>query len=251
MTQVAEIIIFKKREGVLSKRLHLSADGATLENDSSECRMARGDATRAVLGSVDDFAAFINECPSDVALALGQLKRKLEPGETVSVVTKRQLREGTDTTAISRSRDYIEYRQGAPGFALLDFDTKGMPDDVKRRLAGAGGFRAVIKTLIPSLEGVATVERASTSSGLYRTDTGAELPGSSGIHLYVWVRDVADSARFLKALHARAWLAGFGWYMVGAAGHLLERSIVDRMVGQPERLAFEGAPALEPALAQR
>ena len=38
--------------------------------------------------------------------------------------------------------------------------------------------------------------------------------------------------------------------MVGAGGQLLERSIVDRMVGAPERLVFEGRPILEPPLAQ-
>ena len=37
--------------------------------------------------------------------------------------------------------------------------------------------------------------------------------------------------RFLKTLHARCWLGGFGWMNVGAAGQLLERSIIDRMVG--------------------
>jgi hypothetical protein len=248
MTQtVAEIIIFKKHGGVLSKRLHLDAAGK-LENDSSECRMATGVAVRSVLGSIGEFAEFIDACPLDFALALGQLKGA--GGGAVPVVTKRQLRAGVSATAISRSQEFIEYRKGVPGFLLLDYDTKGMPDDVKRRLDDAGGFRAAIETLIPSLKGVATIERASTSSGLYRTDIGAEIPGSNGVHLYLWVRDVADSTRFLKALHARAWLAGFGWYLVGAAGQLLERSIVDRMVGQPERLVFEGAPVLDPPLAQ-
>ena len=38
--------------------------------------------------------------------------------------------------------------------------------------------------------------------------------------------------------------------MVGAAGQLLERSIVDRMVGGPERLVFEGGPMLVPPLQQ-
>jgi hypothetical protein len=38
--------------------------------------------------------------------------------------------------------------------------------------------------------------------------------------------------------------------MVGAGGQLLERSIVDRMVGAPERLVFEGGPILNPPLAQ-
>jgi hypothetical protein len=37
---------------------------------------------------------------------------------------------------------------------------------------------------------------------------------------------------------------------VGVAGQLLERSIVDRVVGASERLVFEGPPILEPPLIQ-
>jgi hypothetical protein len=66
----------------------------------------------------------------------------------------------------------------------------------------------------------------------------------------VAVQDGSEIERFLKALHDRCWLAGFGWMMVGAGGQLLERSIVDRMVGGPERLVFEGAPILKPPLKQ-
>ena len=38
--------------------------------------------------------------------------------------------------------------------------------------------------------------------------------------------------------------------VVGGGGQLLNRSIVDRLVGAPERLIFEGAPILDPPLAQ-
>jgi hypothetical protein len=41
-----------------------------------------------------------------------------------------------------------------------------------------------------------------------------------------------------------------GWLTVGAGGQLLEGSIVDRMVGGPERLVFEGGPVLVPPLVQ-
>jgi hypothetical protein len=70
------------------------------------------------------------------------------------------------------------------------------------------------------------------------------------VHVYVTVRDGIHIERFLKTLHARCWLKGFGWMLVGAGGQLLERSIVDRMVGAPERLVFEGAPILDPPLRQ-
>src|SRR5262249_10074020 len=76
------------------------------------------------------------------------------------------------------------------------------------------------------------------------------LPGSDGVHVYIEVKDGADIERFLRALHDRCWLAGFGWMMVSKSGALLERSIVDRTVGGPERPVFEGGPVLLPPLQQ-
>ncbi len=64
------------------------------------------------------------------------------------------------------------------------------------------------------------------------------------------VRDGRDVERFLKDLHERCWLHGFGWHLIGGAGQLLDRSIVDRMVGFGERLCFEGAPVVVPPLTQ-
>lgn len=104
--------------------------------------------------------------------------------------------------------------------------------------------------MLPELAAVGRVSRSSTSAGLFNQQTGAKLPGSNGLHVFLLVQDGADIERFLKSVHARCWLAGFGWLMVGAGGQLLERSIVDRMVGAPERLVFEGAPVLAPPLAQ-
>ena len=118
--------------------------------------------------------------------------------------------------------------------------------EIERR----GGFRGAIVDVVPALAKVARVERASTSAGLNRSDTGEQFPGSGGQHDYLAVRDGADIERFLKTLHDKCWLAGLGWYMVGASGQLLERSIIDRSVGWPERLVFEGDPVLKPPIAQ-
>src|SRR4029079_11102200 len=100
------------------------------------------------------------------------------------------------------------------------------------------------------LKDIARVTRSSTSAGLSRADTGAALPESDGVHVYVAEKDGADSERFLRALHDRCWLGGLGWMIVSSSGALLERSIVDRMVGGPERLVFEGGPDLAPLLQQ-
>ena len=149
---------------------------------------------------------------------------------------------------ITRTGSNIIYR--GPAFALLDFDTKGMPPTVAGELKRRGGFWDALLTVLPVLKEVARVTRSSTSSGLSRSDNGVTVPGSDGVHVYITEKDGADSERFLKTLHARCWLAGFGWMMVGAAGTPLERSIVDRMVGGPEHLMFEGGPVLVKPLVQ-
>jgi hypothetical protein len=105
-------------------------------------------------------------------------------------------------------------------------------------------------TVAPGLQRAARVSRASTSAGLYRADTGARIVGAGGAHHYVLVKDGGDIARFLRDLHDRLWLRGLGWYEVGRAGQLLDRSLVDRMVGYGERLCFEGAPEVGPPLRQ-
>jgi hypothetical protein len=125
-----------------------------------------------------------------------------------------------------------------------------MPAEVAARITELGGFWGAVVSVVPELKNIARVRRRSTSAGLYRTDTGEQLAGSNGLHVYIEVADAADAERFLKTLHARSWLAGLGWMMVGKGGQLLERSIIDRMVGAPERLVFEGAPVLEPPLGQ-
>ena len=149
---------------------------------------------------------------------------------------------------IARTSANIGYQ--GPAFALLDYDTKGMPPAVAAQLKQLGGFWPALLSALPALGDVGRVTRRSTSSGLSRTDTGRKVAGSDGIHLYIKVDDGDDVERFLRALHDRCWMAGLGWCMVSASGALLERSIVDRMVSGAERLVFEGGPILTPPLKQ-
>jgi hypothetical protein len=133
---------------------------------------------------------------------------------------------------------------------LVDFDRKGMPPETASRLEKIDGVWNVLVTVIPDLARAGRVERPSTSTGLYNTQTGERIRGSGGYHYYVLIKDGTDAERFLQTLHARCWLNGWGWSIVGKAGHLLERSLVDRVCGTPERLAFEGPPVLEPPISQ-
>jgi hypothetical protein len=241
-----ELVKFTKTGGPLTKRISLASDG-TLVSDGSACVMTNGTAERVKIVGIDELAALIGSLHPSQAIALGALRTDLP--DRVEVTTKKGLVNGVARPdIIARTGANIVYH--GPAFALLDFDTKGMPAGVAAELKRAGGFWDALLTVLPALKDTAHVTRRSTSAGLSRADTGETLPGSDGVHVYVEAKDGADSERFLQALHDRCWLAGLGWMMVSTSGALLERSIVDRMVGGPERLVFEGGPVLVPPLQQ-
>jgi hypothetical protein len=247
-----EIVGLTKSGGPLTKKISLSETGALI-SDGSACIMVAGEAKRFTFNNLTIFADVIGRLGSDRAIALGALHHELP--KQVNVLTKRRIIQlngeaPTDVVVICRTHENISYRPGKPALVLVDFDAKGMPDYVRRNIDRAGGPVLALQQVLPELADCGHVIRASTSAGLSRNDTGQVIQGSSGVHIYISAEDGSDAERFLRTLHDRCWLAGFGWKMVGAAGQLLDRSIVDRMVYAAERLVFEGAPVLEEPLRQ-
>ena len=213
--------------------------------------MSEGRARRAVFRDLAEFADEINTLSASEAIALGALRDDLP--DVVDITTKDRLQKlngATPPSLVARTSEFFTYREGETTVALIDIDMKGMPNHVRAALDEVGGFLPALTKVLPEMARAGRIERSSTSTGIYRTDTGTEFPGSGGLHIFVLVQNGADVERFLRSLHSRCWLHGFGWMMVGAGGQLLERSIVDRMVYAPERLVFEGAPVLIPPLAQ-
>ncbi len=242
-----EMSLIAKVGGALTKRIALSDAG--VESDSGACFLMTGTASRLKLRDVGDLAEQIQRFEPRHALTLGGLRPDLP--EHVTLRVKRELNGQEPPDIIARTGENFVYRPGYPALVLLDHDTKGMPPEIADRMRSLGGFEAALRsTVLPELGSVARLTRASTSAGLYRTDTGERLPASNGVHLYLMIRNGTDVERFLKTLHVRLWLTGFGWLMIGIGGQVLERSIVDRMVGGAERLVFEGPPILLPPLAQ-
>jgi hypothetical protein len=242
-----EITLIKKSgpNPVMSKRIFLDEHGKVC-SDGSQCLMAQGTATRATAETAADLAKHIMACGTDQAIALGAMRADI--ANSAKITTRAKV--GDSPGAITRTREFIDYPQGAPAWALIDFDTKGMPVDVAASIEAAGGMWKALLKVAPGLERAARVSRASTSSGLYHSDTEAQCCGSGGVHHYVLVKDAADIERFLKDLHDRCWEQGWGWHLIGRAGQLLDRSLVDRTVAYGERLCFEAAPVIERPLAQ-
>ena len=245
MSAPVELTKITKDSGAVTKRVHLNPDGS-IGNDSSRCAIGKGRMTRLHLPDWRDFKEMLEATPRNTAYALGALRPGLP--DSVQLVRKRDPQSAQPGVA-TRTADAILYREKCPGFALLDFDTKGMPPGVKTRLQDLGGFRGALGRVCPGFAAAGHIRRRSTSAGVINELTG-ESYQSDGQHLYVLVRDGAAAQRFLYALHDRCWLAGLGWHIVGQAGQLLERSIVDRAVCAPERLVFEASPDLEPPLKQ-
>jgi hypothetical protein len=242
-----EITLIKKAgpNPVMSKRIFLDGQNKIC-SDGSQCQMAQGIATRATAETATDLAEHIMRCGTEQAIALGALRIDLP--YSVQITTRAKLKDNGG--AITRTRDFIDYPKAVPAWALIDFDTKGMPANVAASIEAAGGMWNALMQVAPGLERAARVSRASTSSGLYRSDTGTQFSGSGGLHHYILVKDASDIERFLKDLHDRCWEQGLGWHLIGRAGQLLDRSLVDRTVAYGERLCFEGAPIIEPPLAQ-
>ena len=240
-----ELTVFSKTGGPLTKRVTLTADGK-IASDGIACYMARGRAKRVRIGGVGELAALIERSDLKQAIALGSLRDGL-PDE-VRIVTKAAIARAPRQRC--RRPDRREPRLSARTVCAGAVRFRQQRNDAVGVLDAAGGFWPALVSVLPALATAGHLVRLSTSAGLGRADTGEAFPGSGGLHAYVTIADGTDAARFLKTLHARCWLAGFGWMNVGSAGQLLERSIIDRMVGAPERLVFEGPPVVEPPLHQ-
>jgi hypothetical protein len=233
-------------EGRLTKKFWLTPNGTLVKAPGGQ--VTYGSAERIWVTGVAELAQLAEGQTSSQAFALGTLRADLP--DKVEVTTKRRLLNGVARPdLIARTNANIVY--DGRSLALLDYDTTGMPVAVRTELERANGFLSALLAVLPDLKDTALLVRRSTSARLWRTDTGEALPGSDGLHVYLEIVDGTDSARFLKALHDRCWLAGFGWMVVSTSGSLLERSIIDRTVGASGRPVFEGPPVLEPPLRQR
>jgi hypothetical protein len=126
-----EITLFAKSGGPLTKCIALAADGS-VTTDSSECRMSRGSARRVRIADVAQLGKLIEGLASTEAIALGALRPSLP--DPVQIVTKHELNGVAQHGVIARTGHSIVFSNGQTAFALLDFDTKGMPPDVAARL---------------------------------------------------------------------------------------------------------------------
>ena len=218
----------KKHGGaLLCKRICLGEDGRPV-SDGSPCAMARGTAKRVRLNGspAANLVSEILDLGSHEALVLGDLadglpdKIKLEKDEFADAERGHLRADPADLRPSAGSR-----RQ-----RCSTMTRRRMPGDVRQRLAeaAAGSKAPSPASLLPGYAELARV--------LPRLDLGRHLQSRHrralprqrrAARLRLRRRTAPTSRGFLETLQKRAWLAGFGWIMVGARGQLLVRSIVD------------------------
>ena len=241
-----EITIFHKTDGILSKRISLTKSGV-ITADRSECWMSKGEATRKKLNGPASLADLIDNMPSEQALALGRLK----PGLPDVVEIARKTGSGRVGTRHHRPHRRLSvFRTGEACLHAVRSRPQGNDGCGQDEAEGGGRVLERDDASDSGLAGAARVTRRSTSAGLYNARQANPLSGSLNRHVYISVKDGSDIARALTTVQDRLWLAGYGYFVVGAAGQLLVRSIIDAAVYGPERLVFEGAPELVPPVAQ-
>src|SRR5207244_13012439 len=133
--------------------------------------------------------------------------------------------------------------------AMLDFDPAGAPTSLLTAIASPDQTRALLIAAVPELAAAPMLWRPSSSSYLYRGRT--ELHGLRGQRIYIAVARASDIPLLGQLLYERLWALGYGYVVVSASGQLLDRTLLDASVWQPERLDFAAGPTCVPPLQRR
>ena len=208
--------------------------------------MARGAVRVARADTGAELAAILAGLATNEALSIGRPKGGLTEAR---IIPKERAIADPQPGRIARALEFFAF-DPAPGWLLIDYDDKGQPPEVRAQVKALGGPWPALVSLWPELAEAERVFRPSASDGVTAPGCG-ELQSSSA-HFFIRFADMSRAKETVDRLHARAWAAGLGFFIVAKKGGggdkapLLSRSIVDTSVASPERLVFEAPPILHP-----
>ena len=204
-------------------------------------QMVEGHAKVVEVANVDEFAALLLTLTSSQALAYG-----IPPVAEGPVMTRQNwLAAGKPASAVCRTKECMQWADGH-GVFLMDYDPE-VPNKVLTR----DELINVIGTVCPSLAECGLVHWVSSSSHIYREDTGAQVRGLAGQRVYFLVENAIDITEAGERLQVHLWANGYGHIKISSAGSLLPRTVVDSTVWQTNRLDFAAGAECVPPLVQR
>jgi len=228
-------LITSEKPSQLAKQFNLGTNGELKRKSAGS--LVRGEYQRIEAGTPNALAALIDSLKPNQALTFGTVKEL----ERSPIASKKEATESD----ITRTRDFFDW-PAAPGWLMVDYDPKATEQPLTR-----DDLLSVLTEVWPEIENAPLVLGDSGSSWIFNKTTDECLKGGAGLRCYVLVSDARDIPRAGEILHKRLWLEGYGYYAVSASGALLERSTVDAMVWQPERLDFAAGAKCSPPLEQR
>lgn len=218
----------------LSKHFSLKGDGTLRKHSGGS--LTRGHSERRTVATPHELADLLSGLETNQALTFGVASK-----ETAPIASKKRAQPGE----ITRTRDYFDWQQG-PGWLLIDYD----PADGQTPLTAAE-LRSELCDVVDGLGRAPMVVGSSGSAHIYHAETDECLKGAGGLRMYILVADARDIPRAGAALCERLWAFGKGYYSVSKSGALLERTLIDASVWQPERLDFAAGAACATPLEQR
>ncbi|WP_150109508.1 hypothetical protein [Syntrophobacter fumaroxidans] len=227
-----------QKPSVLSKGFSLAKDGTLQKHPGGQ--LAQGTCETQDL-VVSDFCALLEALQPNQALTFGVCGHDRATVAAQGALGKVRGK----LPVIARDRAHFTWPTG-PGMLMLDFDPAPDTEPLTRET-----LLGTLYEVWPELREAPHVWRESASSCIYRADTDEQVRGVMGQRVYVPVLDAHDIPRTGAALYARLWLAGHGRFDLSGSGVLLDRSIIDASVWQPERLDFAGGAQCGPGLEQR
>lgn len=225
---IKNFVMFKSRYGT-SKKFYLTSDDKLVKESGGQISEAmyfvRGVSNPSVLAEV------LNELKPTECVSWGVLKNGRSKGK---IVSRAKAMKGS----ITRTRDNFEFPSGL-AVMMLDID-EVIPFDE---------LLASLERAMPGFNSAPYVISHSASTFVYNGNTC--IKGEGGKRVYIFVADGTDIKRAAKVLGARLKINGFLHYQIATNGNILERTLIDEQVYQPERLDFCGGALCVSPLEQR
>jgi hypothetical protein len=225
-----------KRPRTLSKGFRLR-DG-TLEKVGGGVMVA-GTADKLHLSNIKELSAVLTGLNPSNALVYG-----ITEHASAQVVTKKALaafKPNGGPPVISRTREHFAWASG-PGIFMNDgdFPTGTMDPDE---------YLETLYSQCSEMRDSTHLLAHSASSHIYNGDEC--LKDASGLRVLTAVKNAPDIPRAGKVLFKRLFIAGHGYIFITKSGAMLERTIVDSLVWQQERMDFCGGAHCTEPLEQR
>lgn len=194
------------------------------------------EATAAIIDSdLKTFGESLAAMTSFEACSFGLPLPKFGDG-SIQVTTNKRRAQFPD--AMVRDTKDMTFRKGAPGIFFVDYD----PSPYGPKPLSPKQFLKILFAADPQLALCEYVVRGSVSAGV--RVRGSKVTAGASFHIYFSITDMSAIPDYGKLLYNRLWLAGHGFMALSSVGSMMERTLVDSCVWQPNRLDFTGQPII-------